>query len=457
MRTTVIFAAAATLALAACSSNDDGNAEDSTPVDDESSSISIITTTTIESSAATDAPAAETTTAPDTTAVTETTDSTEPAATTDPATTVVATAPATTAVPATTAPRQPVGNPVVTTELVGQFVGPVDLAVRPGDDRYYVVEQRNGVVRSDGSSNVTVLDLSDRISSGGEQGVLGLAFAPDGTRAYVNFTDRSGTTNIVEYEVGGDGSFDASSERTVLEVPQPFENHNAGDLEFGPDGMLYIPLGDGGAGGDPERNSDDPSTLLGSILRIDPTPSGNAAYTIPPDNPFADGSGGAPEIWSYGLRNPWKIAFDPVTGDLWIPDVGQDRFEEVNVVGPVDGQIAGRGVNFGWSAYEGTERLNQDVDDPGTLTSPVLTYGRGDGCSVTGGVPYRGTAIPELEPAFVYSDFCTGDIWALDLAGGRNLTLVGGFELVTAVRTGPDGEVYLFDGMNGTMFRLIPG
>ncbi len=362
--------------------------------------------------------------------------------------------------PATTEPRaaEPVvGEPVVATEEVGRFDQPVDLAVRRDDDAFYVVEQPGRVVRFDGSDSTTILDITDRVSTRTEQGLLGLAFSPDGDRAYIDFTDADGNTVIAEYPVAADGALDAGAERIVLTVDQPYSNHNAGDLAFGPDGMLYITLGDGGSGGDPERRADDPTSLLGSILRIDPTPSGEAPYTIPADNPFADGVDGAPEVWSYGLRNPWKIAFDPITDELWIPDVGQNEFEEVNVVAPVDGAPAGRGVNFGWSAFEGTERFNNDVSDPGDTTLPVLTYRQGDdGCSVSGGAPYRGVAIADLEPAFVYSDFCSGKLWALDLAGGRNLLLLDDLDSVAAVRVGPDGELYVLE-RSGSLLRLIPG
>lgn len=354
-----------------------------------------------------------------------------------------------------------VGDPVVSAEIVGEFDQPIDLAVRAGDDALWIVEQSGRVVRADGDVRTTALDLSSRISTGGEQGLLGLAFAPDGDTAYVNFTDADGVTTIAEYPVADDATLVAASERLVLQVPQPYSNHNAGDLAFGPDGMLYIPLGDGGSGGDPDRNGSNPETLLGSLLRIDPAPSDGRPYTIPHDNPFAAGPfaggiAGAPEVWAWGLRNPWKIAFDPVTGDLWIPDVGQNEFEEINVVDAADGTAAGRGADFGWSAFEGTERFDDDVADSGRATTPVLTYSHADGCSISGGEPYRGASIPELAPAFVYSDYCSGTIWALDLAGGRNLTLLEGFDSVASVRAGPDGELYVLQ-RSGTVSRLVAG
>ena len=353
-----------------------------------------------------------------------------------------------------------VGDPIVVGEVVGEFDQPIDLAIRAGDDALWFVEQSGRVVRFEGGAGTTALDLTGRVSSGGEQGLLGLVFKPDGGTAYVNFTDVDGVTTIAEYAVDGD-TIDTASERIVLQVPQPYANHNAGDLAFGPDGMLYIPLGDGGSGGDPERNGSNPKTLLGSLLRIDPTAREGRPYSIPEDNPFAsgplpDGTTGAPEVWAWGLRNPWKIAFDPVTGNLWIPDVGQNEFEEINVVGPSADGTAARAADFGWSAFEGTERFDTEVADSGRVTAPVLTYSHADGCSISGGAPYRGTSIPELSPAFVYSDYCTGAIWALDLAGGRNLTLLEGFDSVASVRAGPDGELYVLE-RSGTVYRLVAG
>ena len=323
----------------------------------------------------------------------------------------------------------------------------------------FVVGQAGLVVRFVAGEPAIVADLTDRTAANGEQGLLGLAFSPDGTTAYLDYTDATGNTVIAEYPVDSDGRFDVDAERILLSVDQPYGNHNGGDLEFGSDGTLLIALGDGGSGGDPERRASDPTSLLGSLLRIDPRPGDGRPYTIPSDNPFADGRfngiSGAPEVWAWGLRNPWRFAFDPVTGDLWIADVGQNEFEEINLVAPVGDTIAGRGADFGWSAFEGAERFNADVPDPGDTVLPVLTYRHGDdGCSVSGGVPYRGTAIPELVSAYVYSDWCSGIVWALDLPGNRNLTLADGFESVSAVRTGPDGEIYVIE-RTGTLHRLV--
>jgi glucose/arabinose dehydrogenase len=358
----------------------------------------------------------------------------------------------------TEAPR--VGDPVVRAEAIGSFARPVDLVPRPGADGFYVVEQVGRAVHWQDGVGTVALDVADRVSDGNEQGLLGLAFSADGETAYVDLTDTDGDTVILEFAVGDDGTFDPASERVVLTVDQPYSNHNAGDLALGPDGLLFITLGDGGSAGDPERRAGDPRSLLGSILRIDPTPGDGRGYTIPPDNPFADGPldgiDGAPEVFAWGLRNPWKIAFDPVTSDLWIADVGQNEFEEVDVVGPTDGRTAGWGHDFGWSAFEGNERFNDDVPADDRMTPPVLTYRHADGgCSVSGGVPYRGETIPELEPAYVYSDYCTGTLWALDLAGQRNLVLLDGFEAVTAVRADAAGELYVLE-LGGTISRILP-
>ncbi|MDJ0771336.1 MAG: PQQ-dependent sugar dehydrogenase [Ilumatobacter sp.] len=439
------------LVLGACASNDGG--ADGPATDDEAGSAAFVTTTT------TDPDAATTTTADSATSATDTTptDTTVAPIGTRPTSSSTSTSTSTTTVPTD---DRTVGNPVVTSEIVGEFDQPIDLAVRPGDNALYVVNQTGTIVRHDETQTAVVAELGSLVSGGGEQGLLGLAFHPTQDLAYVNYTDRGGDTIIAEYGVDAVGRFAAES-RLVLTVDQPYRNHNAGELMFGPDGMLYIPLGDGGSANDPERRAQDPRSLLGSMLRIDPTSTGDAAYTIPADNPFAggefEGIAGAPEVWAWGLRNPWKIAFDPVTDELWIADVGQNEFEEVNVVAPAGGNPAGRGLDFGWSALEGAERFNDDIAVSDRNTLPVLTYRHGnDGCSISGGVPYRGTAIPELAPAYVYSDFCSGILWALDLAGQRNLTLLTGFDSVSAVRAGPDGELYVLE-RSGTVHRLIAG
>jgi glucose/arabinose dehydrogenase len=353
------------------------------------------------------------------------------------------------------------GNPVVGSEEIAELDQPIGMAVRPGDDALYLIEQDGFVVRIDpGGGTADVADLSDRTEGGGEQGLLGIAFALDGALAYLDYTDDNGDTVVAEYPVAADGTIDVGAERVLLTIDQPYSNHNGGDLLTAPDGTLYVAMGDGGSGGDPERRASDPTDLLGKLLRIDPRPSGDAAYTIPPDNPFASGEmngiAGAPEVWSFGLRNPWKIALDSVTGELWIADVGQNAIEEINVVAPTAEHSAGWAVNFGWSAFEGNDRYNDDVPDPGDLIFPVWTYGHDRGCSVSGGAVYRGAGIAELSPAYVYADYCAGTVWAFDAASGRNEVLVEGFSQVAAVRAGPDGELYVIE-QDGDVNRLVQG
>ena len=448
MRTRWVSLVTATLVVAACGGD---GADESTAV--------IVTTTTTETPADPTEPSATRPSVPPD-ATTPTSPATAPSSTSVAAPAPASSAPASTEPEPDPPPADPeVGDPSVDTEFVVTVDVPVDLAVRPGDGALHLVNQSGTVVRfePETGASTTTLDVSGQIAFGGERGLLGLEFSPDGSRAYTNSSGPDGATVITEYAVGTGGVLAPASARVLLSVDQPYSNHNAGDLAFGADGMLYIPLGDGGSAGDPERRSADPTSLLGSLLRIDPTPSDGSPYTVPRDNPFAqgplDGLDGAPEVWAWGLRNPWKIAFDPASGVLWIADVGQNQYEEINRVAAGD-LPAGFAVDFGWSGLEGTEVFNDDdVRDDTTL--PVLTYEHGaDGCSISGGVPYRGSAIDDLEPAYVYSDYCSGIVWALDLAGNRNLRLLDGLSEVTAVRAGPDGELYILQA-GGEVLRLI--
>ncbi len=363
------------------------------------------------------------------------------------------TLPSTTVSP-TTVPA-PAAGQVTFSPFVSQLTSPVDLAWRNDDSALYVVLQGGTIVPvRDGAAGRPVLDISGSITSGGEQGLLGLTFHPTKPLAYVNYTDKEGDTVIAEYAVARDGTFDPASARTLLTIDQPYGNHNGGNVEFGPDGYLYIGMGDGGSANDPERRALNVSELLGKILRIDPTPDGGQPYTIPADNPFVGVTGARPEIWSVGVRNPWRFTFDSATGDLWIGDVGQGEWEEIDLARAVDG--GGRGVNFGWSAFEGTHRFNDD-QSPGGVTMPILEYQHGDaGCSVSGGDVYRGSEVPSLVGWYLFSDYCSGIVTALQQTDGA---LTGQLELgtisgVSAICSGPDGQLYVLSLNDNAIYRV---
>jgi glucose/arabinose dehydrogenase len=328
---------------------------------------------------------------------------------------------------------------------------PLALAVRSGDPAVYVAQKTGQLVALRDGRTEVVLDLSTEVSVGGEQGLLGLAFSPDGAFLYVNYTDRAGDTHVVEYEMGGDGVAEGSR-REVLAVDQPFGNHNGGHLAFGPDGYLYVGLGDGGSGGDPLGNGQDLGTLLGTMLRIDPRPAGGRPYTVPPDNPFAGREGARPEIWAFGLRNPWRYSFDRATGDLWIADVGQLAREEVNR------QPAGStgGENYGWNRLEGT--LPFEGDPPPDAVAPVFDYGRDTGGTVIGGFVYRGTAIPALRGAYVFGDFFSDRLMVLRPRDGdvRFRRLPVGVPNLSSFGEDLDGELYVLSLSEG-LFRLEAG
>ena len=290
---------------------------------------------------------------------------------------------------------------------------PVYVTAPPGDaQRLFVVEQsgrvrivKNGIVLP-----TPFLNLSTQVSRGGEQGLLSIAFHPNygsNGRVYVSYTNTAGDTRIVRYVVSADPDVaDAVSGDTVLAWDQPYSNHNGGLIVFGPDGYLYVGLGDGGSGGDPQGNGQRLNTLLGKMLRIDVQGAGSGEpYAIPPDNPFVGTAGARGEIWAYGLRNPWRFSFDRVTGDLYIGDVGLGAWEEVDVAAAAG---RGRGVNYGWVVMEGAHCYNAATCNTAGLKLPEVEYGHSDGCSVTGGYVYRGPAVPALAGIYFYADYCGG-------------------------------------------------
>ncbi len=358
---------------------------------------------------------------------------------------------------AATTPAAPLGDPEVGLTALGEFHQPVLLTYRPTDGLRYVVEQAGKIVimTTEGQGGATALDMTDLTNGEGERGLLGLAITADGTLGYVNYTNNDGNTRIDEYAISPNGNFDRASRREVLGFDQPYPNHNGGDVIFGPDNMLYIGTGDGGSGGDPDRRALNLREWLGKILRIDPHASADAPYTVPPDNPFVAVDGARPEIWSIGLRNPWRFSFDRSTGDLWIADVGQGQWEEVDAAWAADG--GGRGLNFGWSAFEGDHRFNAD-QSPDGVTQPIHEYEHvGQDCSISGSALYRGAAIPALVGWYVFADYCSGQIRALQIADRAVVKQVplGTAASVTAISEGPDGELYVLSG-GGQIYAITP-
>ena len=328
-----------------------------------------------------------------------------------------------------------------------------------GSDRLYVVLQPGRIVFFPNDREVDsaelFLDIRGRVNDRGEEeGLLGLAFDPqyaDNGHLYVYYSASSPRRSVVSrFSVSADGRADPGSERVLLEVAQPFANHNGGQIAFGPDGYLYIALGDGGSRGDPQGNGQDLGTLLGSILRIDVSAlDSTGSYAVPADNPFVGHSGARPEIWAYGLRNPWRFSFDRATGDLWTADVGQNRFEEVDIIRP--------GLNYGWNVMEGEECFARSDCDRTGLEIPVAEYGREDGCSVTGGYVFRGSSLPSLYGAYVYGDYCSGRIWALRHDGDEvteHMQIVDSGLRIPSFAEDAAGELYVLS-FDGTIYRLV--
>jgi glucose/arabinose dehydrogenase len=324
----------------------------------------------------------------------------------------------------------------------------------PGDDGLWLVEKTGKLLRRDPDGSVdTKLDISSIVDGGGERGLLSVAFHPrfeQNGRLFLYYTEKgSGELHIAEATAGRGGEVERDTLTDVLVVDHPRGNHNGGQLQFGPDGMLYAGTGDGGGGGDPDDTGQDLGSHLGKILRLDvDNPADGKPYGIPADNPYVDTPGAQPEIYSTGVRNPWRFSFDREQGDLWIGDVGQNAWEEVNMV--PRGQ--GNGANFGWDAREGaqayrdtSEAADRPAMGPGTLVDPTLQYGRDEGFSITGGYVYRGDDIPSLTGYYVYSDIGSDTLRAVKVEDGAVVDrreLPGGRQYVVSYGEGPDGELY---------------
>jgi glucose/arabinose dehydrogenase len=342
---------------------------------------------------------------------------------------------------------------VALTPVASGLSSPVAMAWRAGDPRLYVAEQ-TGTVRLVETNGVPVATpvLSLPVSGGGERGLLGLVFSPDGTKLYVDYTGAGGTIHVVEYTMTGDVA-DPGSARELLAIPHPLSNHNGGQIAIGPEGYLYVAVGDGGGSGDPNANAQNLNTLLGKILRIDPAPSATLPYTIPADNPFVGQPDQRGEIWMYGLRNPWKFTFDRATGDMWIGDVGQGLYEEV------DYAAAGQqGTNWGWNLREGFHPFNGGAQPPGG-TDPLLEASHADGyCALIGGYLYRGSAIPALTGAYVFGDLCQSNLVGAVRNGstvGQQQELGVAVSLLSSFGEDPDGELYVAS-LGGTISKLLP-
>jgi glucose/arabinose dehydrogenase len=351
-------------------------------------------------------------------------------------------------------------TPVVTLEPVANGLTNLVSVAHAGDSRLFITLQAGLVMIHDGTRVLPepFLDIRNLVLSGGERGLLSIAFHPHYAQNglfYVNYTNLGGHTVVARYSVSSlnPNRADPSSALTILTINQPFANHNGGQLQFGPDGYLYIGMGDGGSGGDPGNRAQNGSELLGKMLRIDVDSA--SPYAVPPSNPFVGTPGVRPEIWSYGLRNPWRFSFDRVTGDLWIADVGQGTWEEVDFQ-PVT-SIGGE--NYGWRRMEGTHCFNPSTNcNTGNLVLPVIEYNHSVGCSVTGGYVYRGTRSPRLVGLYIYGDFCSGRIFGATRNSSGVVTTQQLLDVTFNISTfGEDvtGEVYVGDYSNGILYRLF--
>ena len=366
--------------------------------------------------------------------------------------------------PATFAQDEPVGFDIGFEAVAEGFDQPVGIThAGDGSGVLYVVEKPGTIHRLADSERVEepFLDITDRVGSGGyEQGLLGLAFPLDYEKSrvfYVNYTDLNGNTVVSRFTTADNDVADAASEQVIITQEQPYPNHNGGQLQFGPDGYLYIGLGDGGSGGDPQGNAQRVDTWLGKILRIEVDPAmvpAGQAYAIPEDNPFVSQAGALPEIFAYGLRNPWRFSFDAETGDMLIADVGQNQVEEINLL-PINADVA---FNFGWNPMEGSTCYLNPNCDASLFTLPIMEYTHDEGgCSVTGGEMYYGENLPDIYGTYIFGDFCSGFVWQGVKNDDGSWTMSNPVESGLAISSfGVDeqGEIYVLDINSGIVYRL---
>jgi glucose/arabinose dehydrogenase len=375
--------------------------------------------------------------------------------------------------------------PAIDTQLVaGGLENPVHIThAGDGSGRLFVVEQPGKIkILLNGPPQTTFLDITDRVrSSGNEEGLLSLAFPPgyglSSPYFYVYYTQPDGNNVISRFSTSADPDLaDPASEAKILVLQHPtYTNHNGGQIDFGPDGYLYIATGDGGGGGDPQGNAQNPASLLGKLLRIDvrkgedPPLNGDfkvnlpllfhagsaalSSYSIPADNPFVETPGFRDEIWALGLRNPWRFSFDRLTKDLYIADVGQNTTEEVNF----QPASSTGGENYGWNTMEGLDCYPNDPCDKGGLVLPVFTYPNGTDCSITGGFVYRGTDYPGLQGIYLAGDYCSGRIWGLRQTGNswEDLQLLDSEYRISSFGEDEGGELYLADRQNGNIYQVV--
>ncbi len=384
--------------------------------------------------------------------------------------------------PASARPTQaaPEGVPVATLTALATLTNPIALATRTGSTHLFVAE-RGGFVREltvtgDTATATTLLDISGYISLNEGGGLLGLAFDPTGQRLYLHYTNANADNRLVEYTMNGNGTVNLATRRVVLAVNSPTSYHKGGDVTFGPDGRLYLALGDGDGVAIDTPDDDvtdfpnpaqDRTSLLGKILRINPAASATRPYRNPLGNPFVGQSPRRAELWAYGLRNPWRFSFDSATGDLYLPDVGEHTQEELNVLlADSNGLNAGRGANLGWIRMEGTLPFN-GATEPNNHTRPTFTYSNeGPECAIIGGYVYRGAAIPSFQGTYLYGDRCTGRIGGIVVGGPRETTSISSVGVsapagqLQSFGQGPDGELYVLTANTsagtGTVSRLDP-